>query len=207
MQLTAKEISEKYDSFARWYDVVEGVPDFLGVKKLRRRLLLHAAGKVLEIAVGTGKNLLHYPKGCQITAVDLSEGMLAVARKRTDELSLTIRFALMHAEKLGFPDECFDTVVSSLSTCTFPNPVVALKEIARVCRSEGKILQLEHGRSDRDWLGRFQDRHADRFAKPLSCHWNREPVELARDAGLKIIKAQRVFFGIFHQIEAEPGPR
>lgn len=82
MQLTAKEISEKYNGFARWYDVVEGVPDSLGVRKLRRGLLSHATGKVLEIAAGTGKNLLYFPDGCQITAVDLSKGMLAVARKR-----------------------------------------------------------------------------------------------------------------------------
>ena len=204
MQLTAKEIADKYNGFVRWYDVVEGVLDFLGLRKLRRRLLLHATGKVLEIAVGTGKNLLHYPDGCQITAMDLSERMLAVARKRADELSLTIGFAFMDAEKLGFPDECFDTVVSSLSTCTFPNPVVALKEMARVCRRHGRILLLEHGRSDREWLGRWQDRHADRFAKPLGCHWNREPLEFVGEADIHVLEAQRVLFGIFHQIDAQP---
>ena len=62
MQLTAKEISEKYDTFARWYDAVEGIPELLGVRKLRRRLLSHAAGQVLEIAAGTRKNLLYYPR-------------------------------------------------------------------------------------------------------------------------------------------------
>ena len=206
MQLTAKEISEKYNGFARWYDVVEGVPDFLGVRKLRRKLFSGATGKVLEIAAGTGKNLLYYPNGCQITAVDLSAGMLAVARKRANKHSLPISFALMDAETLGFPDGCFDTVVSSLSTCTFPNPVVALEEMARVCRRPGRILLLEHGRSDHERLGRWQDHHADQFAKPLACHWNREPLEVVREAGLKIIEAQRMFFGIFHEIQVEPGP-
>ena len=201
---TPREISEKYDRFAQWYDFVEGVPDLLGVRKLRQRLLRRASGKVLEVAVGTGKNLLYYPEGCQITAVDLSDGMLTVARKRADKHSLPISFALMDTEKLGFPDECFDTVVSSLSTCTFPNPVIALKEMARVCRRQGRILLLEHGRSDRQWLRRWQDRHADQFAKPLGCHWNREPLELVCEAGLEVVETGRIFFGIFHQIEAKP---
>ena len=59
-ELTAKEISEKYDRFARWFDWVEGVPDLLGVRKLRRRLLQRASGRVLEVAIGTGKNLRYY---------------------------------------------------------------------------------------------------------------------------------------------------
>jgi ubiquinone/menaquinone biosynthesis C-methylase UbiE len=203
VQLTAKEISEKYNGFAPWYDVVEGVPDYLGVRKLRRSLLSRATGKVLEIAAGTGKNFAHYPKGCQLVAVDLSEGMLAVARQRAGQSSLTIRFAVMDAQALGFADECFDTVVSSLSTCTFPNPIGALREMARVCRRHGRILLLEHGRSDREWLGRWQDRHVDRFAKSLGCHWNREPAKMIRDAGLSNVNGRRTFFGIFHVIEIQ----
>ena len=204
MRLTAKEISEKYNGFARWYDIVEGVPDLLGVRKLRRRLLSRATGKVLEIAAGTGKNFVHYPAGCQITAVDLSRGMLAVARQRADKLSLTIRFALMDAQTLVFPDECFDTVVSSLIEFTFPDPVIALNEMARVCRRHGRILLLEHGRSDREWLGRWQDRHVDKFAKALGCHWNREPAKMVRETGLSDVSALRTFFGIFHVIEIRP---
>src|SRR5262245_34305613 len=65
-ELTTKEIAEKYNHFARWFDLVEGVPDLLGVRKLRQRLLRRASGQVLEVAVGTGKNLRHYPDGCRI---------------------------------------------------------------------------------------------------------------------------------------------
>lgn len=70
--LTSPEISEKYDRFARWYDWVEDVPDLLGVRRLRRRLLKQASGKVLEVAVGTGKNLQYYPPDCRIVGVDIS---------------------------------------------------------------------------------------------------------------------------------------
>jgi ubiquinone/menaquinone biosynthesis C-methylase UbiE len=205
IEFASREISEKYDRFARWYDWIEGVPDLLGVRKLRRRLLERASGRVLEVAVGTGKNFHHYPPDCLINALDRSEGMLKVARTRAAKLSMHVSFTLADAEALPFPDRSFDTVVSSLSACTFPHPAGAFAEMARVCRMDGKILLLEHGRSDRDWLGRWQDRHADQFAKPVGCHWNREPLELAKQAGLKVVRTGRKFFGIFHQIEAEPG--
>ena len=201
-KFTSREISAKYDRFARWYDWLEGIPNLLGLSRLRRTLLRRATGKVLEVAVGTGKNLTYYPRDCRITALDLSSEMLNVARNRAAKLSVQVSFLVADAEALPFPDNSFDTVVSSLSTCTFPNPVAALQAMARVCRPEGKVLLLEHGRSDREWLGRWQDRHADQFAKPLGCHWNREPLELAGQTGLKVYRAKRNFFGIFQQIES-----
>jgi len=201
---TSQEISRKYDRIARWYDWVEGVPDLLGLSKLRRRLLQGASDRVLEVAVGTGKNLRFYPRGSRVLALDLSREMLNVARERAAKLSMEVSPLLADAEALPFSNQIFDTVVSSLSTCTFPNPVAALGEMARVCKPAGRILLVEHGRSNREWLARWQDRHADQFAKPLGCHWNREPLELARKAGLKVVERQRCFFGIFHRIKAEP---
>jgi ubiquinone/menaquinone biosynthesis C-methylase UbiE len=201
-----REISQKYDRFARWYDWVEGIPELLGVNRLRQRMLQRASGRVLEVAIGTGRNLPYYPHGCRIISADASKQMLAIAQRRAARLQLGVSFLLANAEALPFPDGTFDTVVSSLSTCTFPDPVAALKEMARVCRPTGKILLLEHGRSDREWLGRFQDRTAERHAKQLGCHWNRNSLDLVRRAGLKVDKAKRVFFGIFNQIEATPGP-
>jgi len=181
-----------------------GIPDLLGVRRLRRTLLRKTSGKVLEIAVGTAKNLQFYPPGCRITALDVSNQMLNVARKRATKLSLDGSFLLADAEALPFSKNSFDTVISLLSTCTFPNPVAVLREMKRVCKSEGKILLLEHGRSDRDWPARFQDRTADRLAKRLGCHWNREPLELVQKGNLKVKEARRVFFGVFHLIEAGP---
>lgn len=204
--LTQREISQKYDRFALWYDWIEGIPELLGVNKLRQEILQRASGSVLEVAIGTGKNLSHYRRASRIIGTDASKEMLAIAQRRASRLQLNVSFLLANAEALPFPDETFDTVVSSLSTCTFPDPVAALKEMARVCRPAGRVLLLEHGRSDRDWLARFQDRTADRHAKQLGCHWNRNSLELVRLAGLEIKEAQRVFFGIFNQIEATPRP-
>jgi ubiquinone/menaquinone biosynthesis C-methylase UbiE len=206
VSFTSRELSKKYDQFARWFDWVESVLDLLGVSTLRRQLMKRASGRVLEVSVGTGKNLHYYPGGCQIVAVDLSREMLALAQTRATRLGASVPFLLADAEALPFSARNFDTVVSSLSTCTFSNPVTALEEMARVCRTDGKIVLLEHGRSNREWLGRWQDKRADRIAKQLACHWNRETLELVRQAGLKIHNSRRVFFGVFHQIEAAPGP-
>jgi ubiquinone/menaquinone biosynthesis C-methylase UbiE len=154
--------------------------------------------------VGTGKNLPYYPQSCRIIAVDVSREMLNVARKRAGKLPVDVSFLLADAEALPFRDKSFDTVVSSLTTCTFPNPVAARREMGRVCHPEGRVLLLEHGRSNREWLGRWQDRLADRNAKALGCHWNREPLELVHKAELEIVSPHRTFFGIFHVVEAKP---
>jgi ubiquinone/menaquinone biosynthesis C-methylase UbiE len=178
--------------------------NLLGLSRLRRIVVRQASGKVLEVAVGTGKNLSYYPRDCRIIALDLRSQILKVARDRAANLSMSVSFFVADADVLPFRDNTFDTVVSSLSMCTFPNPVAALQETGRVCRPTGKVLLLEHGRSDRGWLGGWQDRHADQFAKPLGCHWNREPLELIKNSGLRNITAQRSLFGIFHRIETGP---
>lgn len=207
VRYTAREIQQRYDRCARWYDLSDILLVVLGVPALRRALLRRASGRVLEVAVGTGKNLPFYPKDCEITAVDLSPGMLEIARRRAARLGRSVAFARMDAEALAFPDGSFDTVVSTLSTCTFPHPVAALREMSRVCRPHGRILLLEHGRSDREWLGRWQDRTAERHARQLGCHWNRRPHELVRQAGVKVLAARHSIFGIFQALEAAPAGR
>lgn len=204
VELTSKEIARKYDRFARWYDLIEGIPDLIWIRKMRKRLLHSAAGQVLEVAVGTGKNLPHYPRSYKIIAVELSNGMLQRARQRAMDLGISVSFVLADSAALPFSRGVFDTVVSTLTTCTFPNPESALREMGRVCKPEGRILLIEHGRSDREWLARWQDRRDEAHAKQLGCHWNREPLRLAQQAGLKVAAARRSFFGMFHEIEAEP---
>lgn len=196
------DIRRKYDEFARRYALMERLQEPLGIGKLRRRLLGKASGEVLEVACGTGVNFAHYPEDCRVTAVDLSLEMIGIARERAATAGTDITLRPMDGEKLEFPDDSFDTVVSSLTLCTFPDPVAALLEMGRVCRGDGRILLLEHGRSDREWLGGFQDRWAESHAKQLGCHWNREPFELVGRAGLRQRADRRSFFGVFHEIEA-----
>lgn len=199
-----RKIRDVYDDLAPWYDVLEGVPDLLlGSRRLRREIVGEAAGRVLEVAVGTGKNLPHYPRGCRVFGIDLSPGMLARARRRERAGPL----ARMDVEALAFPDGCFDTVVDSMALCTFPEPVTALREMTRVCRRDGRVLLVEHGRSDHPAVGRFQDRHVHWLSDRVGCHWNREPDELVEAAGLEVVRVHRTFLGIFQGIVAQPPAR
>jgi len=192
-----RDLQRKYEKIAPWYDLAEGLAEVIGLRRLRARLLRRAFGRVLEVAAGTGENFRYYPRGCRVTGVDLSHPMLRIARKKSPSRDLLV----MDAEKLAFPNATFDTVVSTMSTCTFPDPVAALREMHRVCRAGGRILLLEHGRSSRASIGAWQDRHAEGHARRLGCHWNREPLDHVRAAGLSPCLAQRTFFGIVHRIE------
>lgn len=202
-----EEIRNKYDKLARWYDFFEFIGEYLFARKLRKKLMAKASGKVLELAVGTGKNIPYYPENLEITAIDLSEEMIKKAQKRAKRHGRTIKFQLMDSENLKFTDNTFDTVVDSGALCTYPNPMKALKEMARVCKPKGNIILLEHGKSSKKWLAKWQDKKAENHAKRLCCYWNRDPANLVNKAGLKIIKSERTFFGILYSIVAEPNTK
>ena len=199
LQRVYDEIADQYEKKI-WFD-----QHILGVARLRKKLLSKANGKVLEVACGTGHNLSLFAPNSRITAVDISPKMLEVARKNAIKHGLNVDFAVMDAENLEFLDGSFDTVVSTLSTCTFPNPIQALQEMERVCRADGLILLLEHGHSDLPWLANYQDRHEyQHYLDHAGCRWNQDPLDLVQSAGMKILKSQRAIFGIFHSIEATP---
>jgi ubiquinone/menaquinone biosynthesis C-methylase UbiE len=200
------EIRHKYAGYADLYDrmVDHWLMENLHLRRCRRRLLRQARGNVLEVAVGTGLNLRYYPPGCAITAIDLTPAMLNVARRRATTLNREVSFAVMDAEHLAFADHSFDTVASSLSTCTFPDPVQALREMARVCVPGGRILLLEHGRTSWAWAARRQDRLAERHYARLSCRWNQDPLALVQQAGLRVLHVRHSALDVFSEIEAQP---
>jgi len=205
-KMTMHKLQSAYDKIADqyekkiWFD-----QHVLGVARLRKRLLSKANGKILEVACGTGQNLPLFAPNSEITAIDLSPKMLELARTNAIKFGLNVNFAVMNAEKLEFADESFDTVVSTLSTCTFPNPIKALLEIKRVCRPDGLILLLEHGHSNLPWMARYQDRNEDQhYQDHAGCRWNQDPLDLVQSAGLKILKSKRSILGMFHSIEVRP---
>lgn len=204
IRFTPQQIREKYDEIAPRYDRMERVGEMIGFARIRRRHFGRASGEVLEVAAGTGLNLPYYPADCRVTAIDLSPEMLRRAQGRAAELGREVETRVMDAESLDFPDDQFDTVTSSLSSCTFPNPVEALREMGRVCRPDGRILLLEHGRSRWRLIGWLQDRFENIHARRCACHWNREPHELVEAAGLDLMRDRRLLLGIFHEIEARP---
>ena len=205
-KMTASKLQNAYDEIADqyekkiWFD-----QHILGVARLRRKLLSKATGKILDVACGTGLNIPLFPAGSDITAVDLSPNMLDIARANATKHGLNVNLAVMDAENLEFPDGSFDTVVSTLSTCTFPDPVKALQELKRICRPNGLILLLEHGHSNLSWLANFQDRNEYKhFQEHAGCRWNQDPLDLVQSAGIKILRSKRNILGMFHSIEAIP---
>lgn len=205
-RLTIPQIQTAYDEIASQYEKRTWFDQHvLGVARLKKNLLSKASGKILEVACGTGSNLTFFPAGSEVTAVDLSPKMLKIARENAIKHGLNVNFAVMDAEHLEFPDGSFDTVVSTLSTCTFPNPLKALQEIQRVCRPNGLILLLEHGHSSLPWLAKYQDRHEyQHYEDHAGCRWNQDPLDLVQSAGIKIVRSKRNILGMFHSIEAMP---
>jgi len=201
-KLSLEQLQGAYDDLAEgyekriWFD-----QHILGVARQRKRLMSKAHGKILDVACGTGLNFPFFPAASEITAIDLSEQMLDVARQKAAELNLKIKTQVMDAEKLEFTDGAFDTVTSSLSTCTFPDPIQALREMKRVCRTGGLILLLEHGHSSLPWLANLQDRNVlSHYQQNAGCRWNQDPLELVKKAGLNFSEGKRFGLGMFHVI-------
>jgi ubiquinone/menaquinone biosynthesis C-methylase UbiE len=176
----------------------------LGVGRQRRKLFARATGDVLDVGCGYGINFLHLVNATSITGVDFSSIMLARGQELAARAGIKVDLRKGDAEALDFLDHSFDTVISSLATCSFYDPIKALKEMRRVCKPQGRILLLEHGRSTWKWLGRYQDRHMHQQMEEGGCRWNQEPQELVKASGLKIIEAERTLLGILHTIVAAP---
>lgn len=206
-------MEEAYDGFSASYDALDGA-SFLA---LRRRLLSHAKGRVLEVAVGTGANLALYPSDgsvSRVDAVDLSAGMLTQARRKlpppergatTGSGAMPVELIQMDATSLTFADEAFDTVVDTFSLCVFPEPLACLKEMRRVCKADtGKVLLLEHARAQGNpVLAAYQDATSRPVAAlGKGCVWNQDVPMLVEQAGLKIQRLERSFGGTIVLIEA-----
>ena len=150
---------EKYARLGERYEVLEK-PLNRFFCPLRKKAAGLVRGKVLEVGVGVGKMLPYYPPNVELHAVDAVPEMVGIARRKARELGLNTRFCVMDAERLEFPDESFDTVLSSFVFCTVPDPERAMEEIHRVLKPGGRAIFLEHTKSDcrlLNWL----------FLKPL----------------------------------------
>jgi len=138
---------EKYDRLARHYNLLEKPLDRF-FEPLREKAVSLAEGRTLEVGVGTGKTLGYYPPGIELYAVDGSGAMLKVAEERAKKLGLEVRFQRAEVESLPFPDGFFDTVVSSFTFCTVPDPERGMGELHRVLKPSGRAVFLEHTRSE-----------------------------------------------------------
>jgi ubiquinone/menaquinone biosynthesis C-methylase UbiE len=161
-----------------------------------------ARGRVLEVAIGTGLNLPHYPADVSITGIELSPAMLAVARQRATDLGRDVDLREGDAEHLPFGDASFDTVVCALSLCTIPNPGAAVAEMRRVLGPGGRLLLLDHIGSTwppvyaAQWL---LERITIRAAGE---HFTRRQLPLVKAAGFQIVETERLKAGTVERIYA-----
>ena len=204
--LSLDDLQNAYDAMANGYEQKLWFDQYiLGVARVRKQLMSKARGKILDVACGTGLNFPSFPSTSEIISVDLSPQMLEHAHQKATRLNLNVQIKVMDAQRLEFPDGSFDTVTSTLSTCTFPDPIQALQEMKRVCRTDGLILLLEHGHSTLPWLAKYQDRHVfQHYQENAGCRWNQDPLDLVKAAGLQVLKSKRTGLGMFHSIEAAP---
>jgi ubiquinone/menaquinone biosynthesis C-methylase UbiE len=199
------QLRTTYDRRAPTYDKTVGFTEKLFLGDLRRAFGAALRGETLEVAVGSGLNLPYYtPAVMRAVGVDLSAGMLAEARKRAHALGLPIRFAQMDAQQLAFPDGGFDTVAISLALCTIPDPVTALRELARVCRSDGRIVLLEHVLSPWRPVALLERVWSPVNERAIGCSLTRQTVETARGLGFAIDHERSRLFGVFRLVVARP---
>jgi ubiquinone/menaquinone biosynthesis C-methylase UbiE len=165
-----------------------------------------AAGEVLEVAVGTGRNLPFYPDGTRLTGVDWSPGMLAIARQRAADLGREADLRPGDAQALDFPDESFDTVLCALGLCAIPDDRRAVAEMARVLRPGGRLLLVDHVAASTSVLRAVQWLY-ERITIPLAGeHFRRRPVVHVRELGFGIEETERFRLGIVERVCArKPG--
>ncbi|MBW6470790.1 MAG: class I SAM-dependent methyltransferase [Methanosarcinaceae archaeon] len=197
-------IISKYDRISLIYDMMEAPVEHFLFRKWRRAMLSDLHGVVLEVGAGTGKIFEYYPRDCNMTAIDISPKMLEHAKKRAEGLD-NISLMVMDAEKLTFADNSFDYVVTTFVLCSIPDPVAALREMRRVCRPDGVVINLEHMRSS-NWILTFVENILNPiFMFFMGVNLNRKTVKNIRKAGLSVVEEKHLALkDVFRLIRSKP---
>lgn len=162
----------------------------------------HAAGRTLEVAVGTGLNLPAYPPEANVTGIDLSPEMLEIARKRAAELGRTADLREGDAHELPFGDGSFDTVVCTYSLCNIPDPDRAVAEMKRVLRPGGRLVLVDHVRSTNPLVFAIQKVIEFVSVRVDGDRMTRRPIEQVRSNGLDVQTSERFRWGIVERLVA-----
>ena len=198
-----------FDEHAPRYDDEIGLDETLmGVSLLRRWMIRKSQGRTLEVGAGTGRNMhLYEASKTSVTLSDYSapmvERMKAKLRDRpTDAVQNVV---VCDAKDMAqFGDGAFDTVVDTFGLCSFEDEQAVLAEMQRVCKPDGQLLLLEHGRSHYEWLNNMLDANADEHARKWGCYWQKPIEDLVRKAGLRELDISRFHFGTTYLITAKP---
>lgn len=168
----------------------------------RPRLCGQASGEVLEVAIGTGLNLPHYPADVRLTGVDLSGQMLAQTAARATHLGRDIQLHRCAAEHLPFQDASFDTVVCTLSLCSVADDRAAIAEMYRVLRPGGQVLLYDHVAADNRFLLALQRLLERVTLRAAGDYQTRHPLPLLERAGFRVTDSQRYRLGTVETVRA-----
>ncbi len=193
-----------YDRSALWYDIEEWLPEKLAFRNWRKRLWkLVPGGEVLEVGVGTGRNLPYHGKNMHVTAIDLSPKMLRRAEARAKRDDIPVSLLTMDAQALDFPDAQFDAAAATFVFCSVPDPVLGLSEVRRALKPGGRVYLLEHVLSHKPVLGWLM-RHTNNFWRALSgANIARETVANVAAAGFNIVSVENLRLDVVKLIVAE----
>jgi ubiquinone/menaquinone biosynthesis C-methylase UbiE len=200
MDLNTEKIRKRYNRVAKFYDILEKPMEAMALKEWRLEIMSELQGKVLEVGVGTGKNIEYYPDNLDITAIDFSEKMLERAEEKAIRLNKKVKLIHMDAQSMNFPDDTFDTVFTTCVFCSVPDPVKGLKEIRRVCKPRGKIIMIEHVRSERELVGIIMDIFNPLVVRSYGANINRRTVENLKKSGFSKVEVKNLFSDIVKRI-------
>jgi ubiquinone/menaquinone biosynthesis C-methylase UbiE len=200
-----ERVRSKYERISHFYDFMESILEQLAFSRWRKKVFSYVQGEdILEVGVGTGKNLDFYPPGKKITAIDFSPGMLGKARNKVKGKGLSVDLVEMDVQNLRFAAQTFDTIIATFVFCSVPDPIQGLREIKRVCKKDGKIILLEHVRPHGTLGGRIFDLFNPLMVKLMGVNINRNTVANVKKAGLNIIKEKNLFLDIVKLIVCNP---
>ncbi len=201
MRNLTETIRHRYDRIAPFFSRM----DAMAKESWRKDLFSHVRGEILEVGVGTGANLAYYPAGLHVTGIDFSPRMLSYARQKVSDCPADITLMEMDIQALAFPDNTFDTVVSTCVFCSVPNPVEGLKEIRRVLKPDGQLLMIEHMLSEHGALALLLHALNPLTVRLTGANVNRRTIENLDLAGFPTREIKNVaFFDVFRSIRAIP---